>query len=210
MRIAQLTVAFVILVALVRAAGGLSPNPLRRMFSAATLPDGQFLTCWHDICPGQTTADEAVRILQTDSSLQIPKPENYPSCWESRIPSYIVCLDLDGDFLANIYIGSTIDFGGNLNPDSQLLPRLGDVVSLWGNPVSVSPPNCGGSSINFGRNMSVYVLWTSSQGDAYRLDPAFPGVMGFTLFASGQIEGYDAPWPWKGFVKTSERICAGD
>src|SRR5437899_1729183 len=107
-----LTVAFVALVLVVRAVGGTAKNSLATMFTVVDLPNGKTQACWHDICPGQTTLDDAKRILAADKSLTMPDSERFPFCWESHVPYYVVCLGNRDNRLINVQV----DINFQLNP----------------------------------------------------------------------------------------------
>src|SRR5258707_7116965 len=98
-RLGVFTGSILLLLCIVQVAGRTVKNPIQGMFSETVLPDGQTLTCWHGICPGQTTVDEATRILQADPTLSPVHQEWTSPCWESHSPYYAVCLDIQHDNL---------------------------------------------------------------------------------------------------------------
>src|SRR5262245_51743403 len=97
-RIATLITAFVVAIVVVRTTGGTRQNPVTTMFSEITLPNGQKQVCWHGICPGQTTIDEAKGILDAEGTF-IDDNENSAyrdTCWtpHTRKEFHKICLQI--------------------------------------------------------------------------------------------------------------------
>src|SRR5260221_12613113 len=109
-RIGLFAGCFLLLLPVSRLAGGMAKNPIQGMFTERALPDGQILTCWRDICPGQTTVDEAIRILQTDPTfyrpddLELTNLQVSALCLQSRASSYTVCLDARDNLLVDLHL----------------------------------------------------------------------------------------------------------
>src|SRR5258706_13657811 len=129
-RIGLFAGCFLLLLPVSRSAGGTAKNPIQGMFTERVLPDGQILTCWRDICPGQTTVDEAIRILQADPTfyppddLDLANLRESPLCWQSRASSYTVCLDARDNLLVDLHL--YLDLEDNANSSAHLRLHLGD------------------------------------------------------------------------------------
>ena len=210
-KIGVLIATFTILLVLIRVVGRAGTNLLTALFSEMSLPDGQMQACWHGICPGQTTLDDARNILRADNTLKMPDSEKYPLCWESHTPYYVVCLGNKNSRLVSIQIDVNFQFDATeiIEPASRLKLVMGDVVAMWGHPLGVEATRCGLSSLQFGNKGAVRIVWVQNigSGNTWTLDPNRSEVASFTLSTQSQTDAYTVPTEWKGFITTYQMEC---
>lgn len=211
-RLVLLTTIFAVLLVLVRAVGAQSKHPLANTFTEVTLANGQKQACWNGICPRKTTVYEAIAVLNSEFIFDGDSSrEGIRLCWANREDSITVCLPLEKDIVRSIelyYRGLSL-----LRENTTM--RLGDLITLWGNPVLTSGPFCAATHLLFSNDILVQVLWATTVrangGYSWTFDPALPAI-GFIKIGDSTKGQYLAGFHnWQGFVGSDGPIpCGGE
>src|SRR5215510_9802388 len=140
-RLTLMTATLSLLLVLVWVVGGTAANPLVGTFTETILHDGQMQVCWHEICPGQTTVDEAKAILNADTALSFDSDaweRDKVLCWNTPNQSSVsdldetTCLEGENDQIEslnlhfpkiyyNLYFYSSFTTGGKPMRSGELL-----------------------------------------------------------------------------------------
>ncbi|MCC7446602.1 MAG: hypothetical protein IT324_04260 [Anaerolineae bacterium] len=127
-RTVQLIVVTGLLVVGVRIVGTINPSPTTALFESWTCSPEP---CWHGIHPGETTFNQALKLLADDGTL-ISSQDHSSSvlCWKMDSAVQMVCVGQIGDTL-----NSPIEYMFmDMRRDLTAL-RLGEAVHLFGQPI---------------------------------------------------------------------------
>lgn len=216
-----ITISAVILFLLmvVRWMGSFRKNPAAEILG---LDAGEVArSCWHKICPGQTTFAEAESLLRAEAG-QISnihytalKTPSTILCWDNALmPGALNCaaqFDQKLDTIADISFNNNTD---NFPVD------LGDVVSLLGTPIeshlclTIWPEKSVRrvvlDSTAFADGSVLVDSYTPENLLAWRVDP-MQKVHSFEIAQVSMELTSDARWKWRGFVSGPREpiVCGG-
>jgi hypothetical protein len=157
--------------------------------------------CWHGIQPGITTIAQARAILAADHDLAANLATYYDNCWYVvSIPSWKICI---GPLLGEH--GDVIDYVYLRFESAQEAPHLGDVLTLFGEPVGSklcwyrfgvgNNRSFIGADVYFENGLYVGA-YNAHEPDSFRLDP------NRTVFLVSYARRYRPRIPgWRGFVE---------
>lgn len=230
LRLLYLIVALVVILAIsvggVRALRGTARKPLAALFSEVALADGLKQPCWHGVCPGQQTIDQAQAILDADPSLTANSlggvsPPYELRCWETQPVAnrYSVCVQAENGLVKEISLES---FGvdDSISPETESVNlRLGDLVTMWGSPIIIYRPFCGISNTVFSNLVAASFVWSlrsyHNPMETLQIDPALTRLIDIRIpvvtLSDMNVDGLDPDsWRWRGFGTYRDEMACGE
>ncbi len=148
-RTGAMIVLLVLDVVVARLIGGLNKSSVAEILKVEINQDQQ--ACWHQICPGQTTLEEAEKLLRADETMFVSRSGpaiNWFSKSNYHLNGYMIAPPEGTDlavWLKTTNIVYDITFQGGL-PSST----LGDMLLMFGNPAGAKACVAEVSGIGFG------------------------------------------------------------